>query len=109
MEIRIVLNPVRLSILVMSVLVLGFLIGSHVDITPANASDSGNSSGGQHMGHPGKTIFVDIGIASKRIRGAKRLTSYHQKMALEGWTVIDVEPYTENSDLQGYFVTYVQQ
>lgn len=56
---------------------------------------------------PAITLFVDISIASRKKRAAARMTELHAEMAQKGYDVIDVEPYTENGDLQGFYVTYV--
>jgi|GEM_PF-4025118 hypothetical protein len=34
------------------------------------------------------------------------MTELHARYYAKGWVVIDVEPYLENSDLEGFFVTY---
>jgi len=35
------------------------------------------------------------------------MTELHARYYAKGWVVIDVEPYLENSDLEGFFITYV--
>ena len=60
-------------------------------------------------GKDGKTVFMDVGMLGKKGRVAKRMTKQHQEYAEEGWTVADVAVYTENGDLEGFFVTYVKQ
>ncbi len=37
------------------------------------------------------------------------MTELHEEFAQEGWTVIGVAVYTENQDLEGFFVTYVKE
>lgn len=61
------------------------------------------------VGKGGKTVFVDVGVMGKKGRAAKRMTKQHQEYAKEGWTVANVAVYTENGDLEGFFVTYVKQ
>jgi hypothetical protein len=60
-------------------------------------------------GKSGKTVFMDVGMLGKKGRVAKRMTKQHQEYAKEGWTVANVAVYTENGDLEGFFVTYVKQ
>lgn len=55
----------------------------------------------------GLTIYLDISIASRKHRAAKKMTALHKKHYDQGWTVVDVDPYIENGDLQGFFITYV--
>jgi hypothetical protein len=33
----------------------------------------------------------------------------HQEYAREGWTLQEVTIYTENGDLEGFFITYVKE
>lgn len=60
-------------------------------------------------GKGGKTVFVDVSVLGKKDRAASRMTKQHEKFAKEGWTVANVAVYTENGDLEGFFVTYVKQ
>jgi len=57
----------------------------------------------------GKTVYVNISGLASRSRHAKKMTEYHQKQALEGWTVIGVEALVENGDLEGFYVTYTRE
>ena len=60
-------------------------------------------------GKGGKTVFVGVSAIGKKDRAASRMTKQHEKYAMEGWTVANVAVYTENGDLEGFFVTYVKQ
>ena len=60
-------------------------------------------------GRMGKTVFVDVSGAGRKKKAAKRMTELHEEFAQEGWTVIGVAVYTENGDLEGFFVTYVKE
>lgn len=59
-------------------------------------------------GKEGKTVFVDISGFGRKDHAAKKMTEIHEEMALEGFTVVDMTPYTENGDLEGFFVTYTR-
>jgi len=59
-------------------------------------------------GKGGKTVFVGVSPLGRKDRAAKRMTKQHQEYAKEGWTVANVVVYTENGDLEGFFVTYVK-
>lgn len=52
------------------------------------------------------TVYVDISGFSRKKRAAQKLTKLHQMFAKEGYELISVEVYTENADLQGFFVSY---
>ena len=55
----------------------------------------------------GLTIYMDISAVGKTTRAAERMTTLHKQHQAKGWKVIDVDPYVEDGDLQGFFITYV--
>jgi len=55
------------------------------------------------------TVFIDISVLSRKKRGAEKMNESHKRHYEAGWQAIDVAPYTENGDLQGFFVTYVSR
>jgi len=52
------------------------------------------------------TIWVDATWGFRNQGAANSLSRAHQAFATRGYTVQSVEPYIENGDLQGFFVTY---
>ena len=52
------------------------------------------------------TIWVDASWGFRNQGAANDLSKAHQAFALQGYKVVSVEPYIENNDLQGFFVTY---
>ncbi len=60
-------------------------------------------------GRMGKTVFVDASKFGRKKKAAKGMTELHEQFAQEGWTVIGMAIYTENQDLEGFFVTYVKE
>jgi len=52
------------------------------------------------------TVFVDVDWGGREDGAAKELTRAHTAFSSRGYRVVDVEGYTENGDLQGFFVTY---
>ena len=55
---------------------------------------------------PAATIWVDASWGFRNQGAANDLTRAHKAFAAYGYRVEDVEPYIENNDLQGFFVTY---
>lgn len=55
----------------------------------------------------GITIYMDVNVGGRTDRAAKRMTELHENYFAMGFIVVDVEPYIENGDLQGFFITYV--
>lgn len=52
------------------------------------------------------TIWVDASWGFRNQGAANALSRAHQSFAARGYKVVSVEPYIENGDLQGFFVTY---
>lgn len=52
------------------------------------------------------TIWVDASWGFRNQGAANSLSKAHQAFAERGYKVLSVEPYIENGDLQGFFVTY---
>ncbi len=52
------------------------------------------------------SVFVDATFGMRKDGAAKELTEAHAAFAAQGYMVVDVVGYTENGDLQGFFVTY---
>jgi hypothetical protein len=52
------------------------------------------------------TIWVDASWGFRTQGAANDLNRAHKAFAAYGYKVVDVEPYIENGDLQGFFVTY---
>jgi hypothetical protein len=55
---------------------------------------------------PAATIWVDASWGFRNQGAANDLTRAHKAFADYGYKVQDVQPYIENGDLQGFFVTY---
>ncbi len=55
---------------------------------------------------PAATIWVDASWGFRNQGAANDLTRAHKAFAARGYKVVGVEPYIENGDLQGFFVTY---
>ncbi len=52
------------------------------------------------------TIWVDASWGFRNQGAANSLSQAHQAFGTRGYKVVSVEPYIENGDLQGFFVTY---
>lgn len=55
---------------------------------------------------PAVTLWVDASWGFRHQGAANDLTRAHKAFAAQGYKVVSVEPYIENGDLQGFFVTY---
>jgi ABC-type nitrate/sulfonate/bicarbonate transport system substrate-binding protein len=52
------------------------------------------------------TIWIDASWGFRNQGAANSLSKAHNAFARQGYKVQSVEPYIENGDLQGFFVTY---
>ncbi len=55
-----------------------------------------------------QTVWVDATFGFRKKGGAKGINKTHKKMEAEGWCFKDFELYTENGDLEGFFLTYTR-
>ncbi len=55
---------------------------------------------------PAVTVFVDVDFGRRKDSAADALTRVHRSFARHGYIVVNVESFSENGDLQGFFVTY---
>lgn len=53
-----------------------------------------------------KTVWLDVSRFGRKKSAAKNMTEKHEEFKKLGWKFIDMETYTENSDLEGFFLTY---
>ena len=54
------------------------------------------------------TVFHDVSGFGRRDRAAARMTERHAEMALSGWRFADMQIYSENGDLEGFYLTYTR-
>jgi hypothetical protein len=54
------------------------------------------------------TIFHDVSGFGRKDRAATRMTEKHDEMALSGWRYAGMVIYTENGDLEGFYVSYTR-
>ena len=54
------------------------------------------------------TVFRDVSRFGRKNSAAKNMTEKHAELALEGWMFADMEPYLENSDIEGFFLSYTR-
>lgn len=52
------------------------------------------------------TVFIDINKLTRKHMAAKKMTESHQEFATFGYELVDVSVYTENGDLEGFFLSY---
>ncbi|MGH8028894.1 MAG: hypothetical protein ACREO3_03065 [Arenimonas sp.] len=55
---------------------------------------------------PAVTVWVSSSWGFRKQGSAKDLNDAHRTFGKHGYEVVSVEPYIENADLEGFFVTY---
>ncbi len=55
-----------------------------------------------------QTVWVDATFGFRKKSGAKGINKIHKQMEAKGWCFKDFELYTENGDLEGFFLTYTR-
>ena len=74
-------------------------------VAPARdyAADAREAAG---AGRTAVSVFVDVDFGGREDRAAKALNQAHAAFGAHGYELVDVTAYTENGDLQGFFVSY---
>ena len=52
------------------------------------------------------TEFVDISALGRKNSAAEKMTDRANERAAAGWRQVDMEVYTENGDLEGFFMVF---
>lgn len=55
------------------------------------------------------SLYVDVDLGARKSGSATELNQAHRAFNANGFDVVSVVGYTENGDLQGFFVTYVRR
>lgn len=87
-------------------LVAGWVLGFHQPT--AGADQTTPPAFAAASGPAAQTVWIDIGPGGRKQGAARKLNESHQRQAQQGWTFVDFEPYLENGDLEGFWVTYVR-
>ena len=60
----------------------------------------------EQAGQAAVTVFVDAHFGARKDGAARQLSDAHAAAARHGYQLVDVETYTENGDLVGFFVSH---
>lgn len=92
------------SLIAVAIAAAGLAAPAHAglfDEKPEDAAAEAERAGMQDV-----SIWVDVSWGFRNQGAANNLNRSHQVFAARGYRVLSVEPYIENGDLQGFFVTY---
>lgn len=89
----------------LTVVLMAGLVGGCVGagVTHVGTAHAADSVAGQST-----TVFVDATFGFREDHMASEITESNKKFAARGYHFVDMEAYSENGDLQGFFVTYTR-
>ena len=90
--------------LLLAILLATIAVPAHAGLFDKKPEDVARQAAATGMA--ATTIWVDASWGFRNQGAANDLSKAHQAFALQGYKVVSVEPYIENNDLQGFFVTY---
>lgn len=83
------------------------LLGVALTALPAAAKNPESTlRAAAESGEQAVTVFVDAHFGARKDGAARQLSETHATAARHGFELVDVEVYTENGDLVGFFVSY---
>jgi hypothetical protein len=82
-------------------------IGLLLTAAPSRAADDG-AGPEQCPATEATTVFVADATLRRHDGSASRITQAHREAEAKGWQFEDLAVYTENGDLQGFFITYTR-
>lgn len=88
----------KIAVLFISLIITLFII------SPAYANSEAEKAAAEKLS--AITVFIDISRFSRKNGAANKMTQSHREFAHFGYRLVAVNPYTENSDLEGFFVSY---
>ncbi|MBK9495397.1 MAG: hypothetical protein BWZ07_00083 [Alphaproteobacteria bacterium ADurb.BinA280] len=89
----------RFAFIIVAMLMAGGVIARDYDKQAAEAA-------GAQM--DAVTVFVDADWGGREDGAAREITRAHKAFQMRGYRLLGVETYTENGDLEGFFVSYVR-
>lgn len=89
-----------LAVVLMAGLVGGCVGVGVSHVSTAQAADTARSQS--------VTVFVDATFGFRKNHMAKKITESNAKYEAKGYRYTDMAAYTENGDLEGFFVTYTR-
>jgi hypothetical protein len=56
-----------------------------------------------------QTNYLDVNALGRKKSAASHMSDMHLQMAKKGFEFVDMEVYTENGDLQGFYLIYIKK
>lgn len=92
-------------------LLIALAVNAATSLTPAQArlfdkKPEETAAEADRAGMQDVSVWVEVSWGFRNQGAANNLNRSHQVFAARGYRVLSVQPYVENGDLQGFFVTY---
>ena len=88
---------------------IGLLAGLLLGVLLARSGPLSAQAAAEATCYEAITVFRDASRFSRRSGGAKNMTEVHDEFSADGWKLIDTEIYTENGDMEGFFLSYTRE
>jgi len=85
---------------------IGVMFGILLGMVLAQSGSLSAQAGPAVTCEESKTIFRDASRFSRKNNAAENMSKKHDEYTQNGWRFVDMETYIENSDLEGFFLTY---
>lgn len=98
------------ALLIVCSLILGYALGvsQSLDAQPDLRQVDEDQLPQSVVGPPGRPAHtVYMFRRAEKEKAARAMNELHAYMATKGYTFSDLEPYLENADLEGWWITYV--
>ncbi len=88
---------------------IGVLFGILVGMTFAQSGNLSAQAASAATCEESKTVFRDVSRFGRKNSAADNISKKHDEYTVNGWKFVDMEVYIENSDLEGFFLTYSRE
>ena len=87
-------------------LLVGIMFGMLLGMVMARSGDLSAQPNQFVTCQESKTVWRDVSRFGRKKSAAENMSDIHDELAKQGWKFADMETYVENSDLEGFFLTY---
>ena len=90
-------------------ILIGVMFGMLVGMVFAQSGNLSAQGASALTCEESKTVFRDVSRFGRKNNAADNMSKKHDEYTVNGWRFVDMETYIENSDLEGFFLTYSRE
>ncbi|HEY5802175.1 MAG TPA: hypothetical protein VIT90_00575 [Lysobacter sp.] len=94
---------------ILAALLAACLLAPALALAASQAQYDKKAAEAAQTGQQTVSLYVDVDLGARKNGSASELNQAHRAFNANGYQVASVVGYTENGDLQGFFVTYVRR